>query len=119
MTKRNLLTLILILNVWVTSGQYEKSKPITDLLQEKGIQHIQLSNNENPIFRFKEGENVTETQEIIPTKGGIVVLIAGNSKVYQYNSTTNNLERKDQSRYHGHNFGASNLKSEYKEQKGP
>ena len=109
MVKKILLTPILILICWVGFTQSENSKLIQQLLIENGIQHIQLSNNESPIFRFKEGEEQTETQEIIPGKNGIMVLLSGNSKVYQYNQTTGYLEKIDQTRYHGHNFGASNI----------
>ena len=109
MAKKNIITVILICMVWAASAQAENSKLIDQLLQEKGIQHIQLSNNENRLFRFQEGENATETQEIIAVKSGITVLLSGNSKVYIYNRPKNYLERIDQSRYHGHNFGATNL----------
>ena len=109
MAKKNIITVILICMVWAASAQAENSKLIDQLLQEKGIQHIQLSNNENRLFRFQEGENASETQEIIAVKSGITVLLSGNSKVYIYNRTKNYLERIDQSRYHGHNFGATNL----------
>ena len=109
MVKKIFLTPILILICWVGFTQSENSKLIQQLLIENGIQHIQLSNNESPIFRFKEGEEQTETQEIIPGKNGIMVLLSGNSKVYQYNQTTGYLEKIDQTRYHGHNFGASNI----------
>ena len=109
MAKKNIITVIFLCMVWAASAQAENSKLIDQLLQEKGIQHIQLSNNENRLFRFQEGENASETQEIIAVKSGITVLLSGNSKVYIYNRTKNYLERIDQSRYHGHNFGATNL----------
>lgn len=109
MVKRNLLMLVFTLMTWMAFAQSENSKLIQQLLIENGIQHIQLSNNESPLFRFKEGEAATETQEIIPGKNGITVLLAGNSKVFQYNQEAGYLEKIDQTRYHGHNFGASNI----------
>ena len=109
MVIRYIIAIIFFLLASIASSQSENSKLIEHLINEKGIQHIQLSNNENPIFRFLDGEDVIESQEIIPVKDGITVLLSGNSKVYQYNRTTNFLERIDQSRYHGHNFGATNL----------
>ena len=109
MLKKILLTPIFILLSWVGFAQSENSKLIQQLSIENGIQHIQLSNNESPLFRFKEGEEATETQEIIPGKNGIMVLLSGNSKVYEYNQAAGYLERIDQTRYHGHNFGASNI----------
>jgi len=109
MVIRYIIAIIFFLLASIASSQSENSKLIEHLINEKGIQHIQLSNNENPIFRFLDGEDVIESQEIIPVKDGITVLLSGNSKVYQYNRTKNFLERIDQSRYHGHNFGATNL----------
>lgn len=109
MAKRYFFTLLLVFMVWNAFSQSENKKLINLLLEEKGLQHIQLSNNENPLFKFKEGENASETQIIVPSKSGIKVLVAGNNKVFEYNKEEDYLFRIDQSKYHGHNFGATTI----------